>query len=114
MKMPTNMGHKFSEVPKANIERSVFDRTHTHKTMFNADYLIPFYIDEVLPGDTFNVDATMFIRMTSPLTVPVMDNMYLDTFFFYVPNRLLWTNWQKFMGEQTDPGDSISFTKPGD
>ncbi|WNK13196.1 MAG: major capsid protein [Microvirus sp.] len=114
MKMPssTGMQHRFSEVPQANIERSVFDRSHSHKTMFDPDYLIPFYIDEVLPGDTFNVDVTNFIRMSSALNVPVMDNIYLDTFFFYVPNRLLWTNFQKFMGEQTNPGDSVSYTKP--
>lgn len=114
MKMPssTGMQHRFSEVPQANIERSVFDRSHSHKTMFDPDYLIPFYIDEILPGDTFNVDTVNFIRMSSALNVPIMDNMYLDTFYFFVPNRLLWTNFQKFMGEQTNPGDSISYTKP--
>jgi len=112
MKMPPRNQHKFSEVPQANIERSVFDRSHDHKTMFDPDYLIPFYIDEVLPGDTFNVDVTNFIRMTSALNVPIMDNMYLDTFFFYVPNRLLWTNFVKFMGEQDNPADSVSYTKP--
>lgn len=112
MKMPSTGQHKFSEVPQANIERSVFDRSHDHKTMFDPDYLIPFYIDEVLPGDTFNVDVTNFIRMTSALNVPIMDNMYLDTFFFFVPNRLVWTNFVKFMGEQANPADSVSYTKP--
>lgn len=112
MKLPSNQQHRFAEVPEANIERSAFDRTHTHKTTFEPDYLIPFYVDEVLPGDTFSLDCTNFVRMMSPLTVPVMDNMYFDTFFFHVPLRLLWTNFPKFMGEQANPGDSVSFTTP--
>lgn len=112
MKMPSPMVHKFSEVPEANIERSVFDRSHSHKTMFDSGYLIPHYIDEVLPGDTFNVDVTSFVRMPSALNVPVMDNLYLDTFYFFVPLRLIWTNFQKFMGEQANPGDSTSYTVP--
>jgi hypothetical protein len=112
MKNPSNMKHVFSEVPKAEIPRSVFDRTSDYKTMFNSGYLIPFYADEVLPGDTFNVDATLLCRMPSALNVPVMDNLFLDTFYFFVPNRLVWNNWQKFMGEQANPGDSISYTVP--
>lgn len=114
MKLPssTNAQRHFAQIPQANIERSVFDRSHCHKTMFDPDYLIPHYIDEVLPGDTFNLKCTNFIRMASPLHVPIMDNMYLDTFYFFVPNRLLWTNFKKFMGEQANPADSISFTKP--
>lgn len=112
MKMPSQMKHVFSEVPHADIPRSVFDRSRTYKTMFNSAYLIPFYRDEVLPGDTFNVNTTMFVRMPSALNVPVMDNLYLDTFYFFVPNRLIWSNWQKFMGEQLNPGDSISYTVP--
>lgn len=112
MKMPSNMAHRFSEVPQAEIERSVFDRSHSHKTMFNPDYLVPHYIDEVLPGDTFNVQVTNFIRMSSALNVPIMDNMYLDTFYFFVPLRLVWNNFQKFMGEQLSPGDSVSYTTP--
>jgi len=106
------MKHVFSEVPHADIPRSVFDRTHTYKTMFNSGYLIPFYKDEVLPGDTFNLAATLLVRMPSALVVPVMDNMYLDTFYFFVPNRLIWTNWVKMMGEQANPADSISYTVP--
>lgn len=112
MQMPSHMKHVFSEVPHADIPRSVFDRSKSYKTMFNSGYLIPFYRDEILPGDTFNLDATMFVRMPSALQVPVMDNLYLDTFFFFVPNRLVWTNFQKFMGEQTNPGDSTSYTVP--
>ncbi len=105
------MGHKFSEVPKAEIPRSSFDRSHGHKTAFDAGLLIPIFCDEALPGDTFNLNMTAFARLATPI-FPIMDNMFMETFFFAVPNRLLWTNWQKFCGEQTDPGDSIDFTIP--
>ncbi len=105
------MEHKFSEVPRAEIQRSRFDRSHGYKTTFDAGWLIPFFVDEVLPGDTFNLRTSAFARLATPLK-PIMDNMMMDTFFFFVPNRLLWVNWQKFNGEQTDPGDSISFTIP--
>ena len=109
--MKSVMKHNFSQVPKANIPRSVFNRSHAHKTCFDVDMLVPFYVDEVLPADTFNVNATLFARLSTPL-YPIMDNMFMDTFYFFVPNRLLWTNWPKFMGEQTDPGDSIDYTVP--
>ena len=112
MKQRSVMGtHKFSEVPKAEIQRSRFDRSFGHKTTFDAGLLIPFYVDEALPGDTFNMSTSAFARLATPLK-PIMDNMFMETFFFAVPNRLLWTNWQKFNGEQDDPGDSISFTVP--
>ena len=103
--------HQFAMVPKADIPRSSFRRQSTHKTTFDAGYLIPVYVDEVLPGDTFNLKMTAFARMATPI-FPVMDNMYLDSFFFFVPNRLVWTNWVKFMGEQDNPADSISYTVP--
>jgi len=106
------MKHTFSEVPEAEIQRSAFDRSMTHKTMFNSGYLIPFWTEEVLPGDTFNVDLTAFVRMPSALNVPIMDNLHFDTFFFFVPNRLVWTNFVKFMGEQDNPADSVSYTVP--
>ena len=105
------MKHQFSEVPKAEIQRSSFDRSHGMKTTFDAGYLVPIFQDEIYPGDTFNLKMTGFARMATPI-FPVMDNMYMETFFFFVPNRLLWDNWQKFMGEQDDPGDSIDFTIP--
>jgi len=105
------MRHQFSQVPTAEIPRSTFDRTHGHKTTFNAGYLVPFFVDEALPGDTFNVRATMFARMATPI-FPLMDNMYLDTQFFACPMRLLWTNFKKFMGEQDNPGDSTSYLIP--
>ena len=103
--------HLFSQIPKANIPRSQFNRSHTHKLTGDAGYLIPVFVDEVLPGDTFNLSMSMFARLATPL-YPIMDNLTIDTFFFFVPHRLVWDNWQKFCGEQTDPGDSIDFTIP--
>jgi hypothetical protein len=103
--------HSFAMVPKADIPRSSFDTQYAHKTTFDGGYLVPIYCDEVLPGDMHNVKATMFARLATPL-FPVMDNLHLDTFFFFVPNRLVWTNWVKFMGEQTNPGDSIDYVVP--
>lgn len=111
MKQPSQMNHKFSEVPAANIPRSVFDRKASYKTTFDAGKLIPFYVDEVLPGDTFSVQATLFARLATPI-VPVMDNLHLDTFWFYVPNRILWTNFVKMMGSEVDPGDTNAYQVP--
>ncbi len=102
---------RFAEVPKASIPRSQFDRSHGYKTTFNAGLLVPIYVDEVLPGDTFNLSMAGFARLATPLK-PLMDNLYLDTFFFAVPMRLLWSNWEKFNGAQDDPGDSTSFVIP--
>lgn len=109
--MKSVMKHRFSEVPNANIPRSSFSRSHGVKTTFDAGYLVPFYIDEVLPGDTFNLNATLFARLATPIH-PIMDNMYLDTHFFAVPLRLVWDNWEKFNGAQDNPGDSTDFTIP--
>lgn len=103
--------HNFAQVPKADIPRSVFDRSHGHKTTFNAGDLIPVFLDEALPGDTFNLKMTAFARLATPI-VPIMDNMYLDVFFFSVPIRLIWDNWKKFNGEQINPGDSTSYVLP--
>jgi len=103
--------HKFAMIPRADIPRSKFDAQKTHKTTFDAGYLIPVYVDEVLPGDTFNLKMTAFARLATPL-YPIMDNMIMDSFFFFVPNRLIWNNWQKFMGQQENPTDSISYVVP--
>ena len=103
--------HRFAMIPKADIPRASFDREFTHKTTFDAGYLIPVFVDEVLPGDTFNLRMTAFARLSTPL-FPVMDNMKLSSFFFFVPNRLVWKNWQRFMGEQDNPADSISYVVP--
>ena len=103
--------HLFSQIPSTQIPRSVFDRSHGYKTTFNSGYLVPFYVDEVLPGDSFKLTATLFARLATPI-VPFMDNLYLETFFFFVPNRLVWDNWQKFNGEQKNPSDSTDFLIP--
>lgn len=105
------MVHQFSLAPKADIPRSHFDRSHGYKTTFDAGYLVPIFVDEVLPGDTMNMKASMFARMATPI-YPIMDNMFLDTFWFFVPNRLIWDNFQKFMGERENPGDSTDFLCP--
>lgn len=102
--MKSVMTHRFSEVPRAQIPRSVFDRSHGFKATFDAGYLIPVLVDEALPGDTFNVRMTAFARLATPI-FPIMDNMRMETFFFAVPYRLVWDNWQKFNGEQANPGD---------
>ena len=103
--------HQFAMVPRADIPRSVFMRESAHKTTFDAGYIVPVYVDEVLPGDTFSMKMTAFARLATPL-YPIMDNMRMDIFWFFVPNRLVWTNWKKFMGEQANPADSISYTIP--
>lgn len=109
MKSP-NQSH-FSQVPQATIRRSSFDRSHGYKTTFDAGYLIPFYVDEALPGDSFKLNATLFARLATPLK-PIMDNMRITSFFFSVPNRLIWDNWQRFQGEQDNPTDSIDYLVP--
>lgn len=108
---PTVMSHDFSRVPKADIQRSVFNRDHGLKTTMDAGYLVPIFVDEALPGDTFNLRATGFGRLATPVN-PIMDNLYIETFFFAVPYRLVWNNWQKFCGEQEDPGDSTDYLVP--
>ena len=101
----------FSRSPEANIPRSSFNRSFSLKTTFDAGYLVPIYWDEALPGDSFNLRATLFGRLATPI-YPIMDNLTLHTYFFAVPNRLLWENWEKFNGEQINPGDSTSFLVP--
>jgi hypothetical protein len=98
-------------IPRADIPRSKFVAQKTHKTTFDSGNLVPIYVDEVLPGDTVNLKSTLFARMATPL-YPIMDNLHMDTFFFFVPNRLVWDNWQKFMGEQNKPGDSTDYLIP--
>lgn len=104
-------GGHFARAPQATVPRSAFNRTSGHKTTFNAGYLIPIYLDEVLPGDTFNLRMTAFSRLATPLH-PIMDNMQMESFFFFVPNRLVWTNWQAFCGERKDPDSSTDFIIP--
>ena len=109
--MRSVMTHQFSQVPRADIPRSSFTRSHGYKTTFDSGFLIPIYCDEALPGDTFNLRLTTFARLSTPLH-PFMDNLFCDVFFFAVPNRLLWSHWQNFMGEQENPGDSTDFLIP--
>jgi len=104
-------GHQFSQIPRAEIPRSTFDRSNGLKTTLDSGLLVPIFCDEALPGDTMSLSVASFARMATPLH-PVLDNQYLDIFFFSVPMRLLWDNWQKFNGEQRDPGDSTSFVIP--
>ena len=103
--------HQFTMIPQADVPRSAFDREMVYKTTFDAGKLVPFFVDEVLPGDSFKLNLVGFGRLSTPI-FPIMDNMYLDTFFFYVPFRILWANWKKFNGEQRNPGDSTSFVIP--
>lgn len=103
--------NRFSQIPNSPIQRSVFDRSHDYKTTLDAGYLIPFFVDEVLPGDTFKLRVNAFVRMNT-LIAPFMDNVFMDTFFFFVPTRLVWDNWQKFCGEKKNPGDSTDFLIP--
>lgn len=103
-------GH-FAQAPQAMIGRSSFKRSHGYKTTFGADYLYPFLCEEVLPGDTWQVKTSAVCRVESMLK-PIMDNLYLDTFYFFVPNRLIWDNFQRFMGEQDNPEDSIDYLLP--
>lgn len=92
-----NRNHLFSMIPSTNIQRSVFDRSHGYKTTLDAGLLVPFFVDEVLPGDTFNLSVSMLARLATPI-VPFMDNVWIDTQFFFVPNRLVWDHWEEFNG----------------
>nr|AVQ10241.1 major capsid protein VP1 [Gokushovirinae environmental samples] len=111
MPSTTAVNHDFARVPKAEIPRSSFDRSSGYKSTFDAGYLVPVFNDEVLPGDTFSLNMTGFCRLSTPLR-PFMDNVFMNSFFFFVPLRLLWTNFPKFMGQQDNPGDSTSYTVP--
>jgi hypothetical protein len=101
----------FARAPGHRIPRASFNRSHGYKTTFDAGKLIPFFVDEVLPGDSFKLNANAFARLATPIN-PIMDNMFMETFFFFTPNRLVFDNWQKLMGEQIDPGDSIDYLVP--
>lgn len=109
--MRSTMTHQFSQVPNAEIQRSTFNRDHGYKTTFDAGWLVPIYVDEALPGDTINLSMSAFGRLATPIA-PVMDNMFIDSFFFAVPIRLIWDNWQRFNGEQRNPGDTTDFLVP--
>jgi hypothetical protein len=99
--MNRNTESHFSLAPHVDISRSRFDRSASLKTSFNVGDVVPFFLDEVLPGDTFSVDTSKVVRMQTLLT-PMMDNVYLDTYYFFVPNRLVWDHWKQFCGENTE------------
>jgi hypothetical protein len=109
--MKSVMSHNFAVTPTIDAPRSKFNRSFGHKFTMDCGWLIPYYWDSVLPGDTFNMHSTIFARMATPL-FPIMDNLYVSTHFFFVPNRLIWENWRKFCGEQEDPSSSIDYTIP--
>lgn len=108
---PTTLSKDFSRAPKAEIQRSIFNRDHGLKTTIDAGYLYPIFYDEALPGDTFQLTANGFGRLATPIN-PFMDNLYIQTFFFAVPFRIIWDNWEKFCGEQVNPGDSTDYQTP--
>jgi hypothetical protein len=109
--MKSVMKKNFGKTPGVNTPRSSFNLSRGYKTTFDCNDLVPFFTEEVLPGDTFNVNVTNFIRLATPQK-PIMDNVYIDTFFFYVPTRIIWDNFKKFHGEQVDPGDSTDYLVP--
>ena len=104
-------GHRFSDAPAMYMKRTKFDRSHVYKTTFDSGKLVPVFIDEVLPGDTTRISVNYFARLATPVK-PIMDNIYLDWFFFFVPNRLVWEHWQNFCFEQEDPDDSTDYVIP--
>jgi len=108
--MPSNMTHSFSRVPSIKTERSVFRRPSTLKTTLDAGYLVPIYLDEVLPGDSITMKMNSFGRLATPLK-PIMDNLYLDIHWFYIPNRLLWENWESFMGAK-EASEDVDYVMP--
>lgn len=104
-------GHRFSDAPAMYMRRTKFDRSHVYKTTFDSGKLIPVFVDEVLPGDTTRMSVNYFARLATPIK-PIMDNIYLDWFFFFVPNRLVWEHWQNFCFEQEDPDDKTDYVIP--
>jgi hypothetical protein len=110
-KNPSAMTHQFRDVPTAEMQRSNFKRSRAYKTTLDSGLIIPIFVDEALPGDTYRVNLTSVARLATPL-VPIMDNIHVDYFFFAVPNRLVWTNWQKFCGEKVNPGDTTTYVVP--
>lgn len=111
MRLPSVMKHNFSMLPSTNIKRSRFNRSFGLKTTINAGGLYPILVDEVLPGDTFQCSPTLFARMAT-LRVPFMDNVFLETFFFFVPSRLVWEHWEEFCGNRVNPDDEIDYLLP--
>lgn len=110
--MKSVMRHEFSRIPKSDIRVSTFDRSHGIKTAFDSGYLVPIFFDEVLPSDTYEVKASMLAKMLSPMVSAPLDNIFLETQWFYIPSRLLWNNFTRMMGERRNPKDSIDYVVP--
>lgn len=115
MNLPSVMTaqQRHARVPQVGIQRSTFDRSRGTKTAFDAGYLIPVFLDEVLPGDTVKLKGQIFARLLSPMKTPIMDNISMDVHYFYVPNRILWESWKNFMGEAETSGIATSYVVPG-
>lgn len=111
MALPSHGDHGFDQVPSLDTARSTFDQSHGHKTTFDGGQLIPILAKEVLPGDTWTGKVDVFARFQTPQAA-LMDNAWLSTFWFFVPARLVWENWERFNGAQDDPGDSTAFIVP--
>lgn len=119
MTLSRNQNSHFAKNPQVDVSRSTFTRDSSVKTTFNVGDIVPFYVDEVLPGDTFDVETSKLVRMQT-LVAPIMDNIYLDTYYFFVPNRIIWDKWEKFLGDNpegywlntTDVPDSVPFLTP--
>lgn len=105
------MNPQFSMLPETNIRRSSFKRDFSVKTTLDAGYVVPLFVDEVLPGDTFNLKASIFARLATPV-VPIMDNIHIDTFYFFVPSRLVWEHWEDFISAKNMDGDSVEYMIP--
>jgi len=103
--------HDFARIPPSHVPRTAFNRNSGMKTTFDFGEICPIFVDETLPGDTMHMVPTIFARLATQLK-PVIDNMYVDIHWWSVPNRLVWDNWQKFCGEQIDPGDSTDYLVP--
>lgn len=111
MNYDTITPHDFSMTPKADVPRSAFRLRSGHKTTFDSGYLVPIYCEPLLPGDSFRGTMHAIARLATPIT-PFMDDLTLETFFFFVSNRIVWDNWVKLQGERKNPSDSISYTVP--
>ena len=110
--MKSVMTNRFAVTPNVDIPRSTFTRSHGHKTTIDVDYLYPVYVDEALPGDTFEMKMTAFARLNTPI-YPIMDNMVMESFFFEIPMRIVWDNFRKMMGERyPNPDSSIDYSVP--
>ena len=110
--MKSVMQDTASLVPQVRLSRSKFSRTSGHKFSMDAGYLYPFFVDEVIPGDTHICQNSFMVRLASPLKSPIMDNLFFETFFFFVPSRLVWDNFQRFMGESQPGHEGESYVVP--